>query len=472
MKRFLITFCLAVVALVAMAQGPQQDPRLREMLQQNDSLLLQRKIKELTNSTKEEDVQLMVNYYNAKRNPEMAEAVTKILKQRFPDGNAAFLELGEKIYNERDPAQNEKNYQELLARFGNQPAFKNRLDGSKYFVAVTFLGKNKPEKVMEYMNMIRDTAYKTNAFSYAAREAIEAKDYILGEKLIRKTFADLKGDTSKSGMDEFSRIFSELMYANGKYEEGFPYAKSIYDKQSKITSVSFARLKTTYIEYLIQLKKYREAYPLMEEQIRMGAGSPLIKNKFKDAYVAMHGSEQGFSELKTGIDNALKQKTREEVAKKMIHSTAYNFELKDLKGKSVKLNDFHGKVVILDFWATWCGPCKASFPMMQEAVNRFRNDKDVVFLFIHTMENSGDATKAAGDYIRDKKYTFNVLMDLKDPVAKVNKAAEGYKVRGIPAKFIIDGTGNIRFSTLGNTAVGSDAFLEEMDAMIEIAKKS
>jgi thiol-disulfide isomerase/thioredoxin len=155
----------------------------------------------------------------------------------------------------------------------------------------------------------------------------------------------------------------------------------------------------------------------------------------------------------------------------MIDTAAYNFELKDLNGKAVRLSDFKGKVVILDFWAIWCGPCKASFPMMQQAVDRYKTDKDVVFLFIHTREKGADATKAAADYIKDKKFTFNVLMDLKDPATLINPAATGYKVNGIPALFVIDGAGNIRFRTTGVVVAGRDVFMEEMDAMIGIAKK-
>ncbi len=471
--KYISFFVFVFFAIIsdAVAQRPPANPRLTAMLGQKDESLLQDTIKMLNNSSSEDDLQLLINYYNATKNPEKSTSVAELLKQKFPNGKTAFNELGERIYNERDPEQNEKNYRELIARFGSQPAFVNRLDGSRYFVAVTFLGKNKPGKVMEYLNMIRDTVYKTSAFSYAARESIGTKDYKLGETLIRKTFADLKGDTTHKGYDEFCRIFSELLYQNGKYEEGYPYAKTVYDKQSKTTSVSFPQLKNTYLNYLVALNKYRDAYPLMEEQLRSGAASQLVKDKFKTAYVTIHNTDNGYSALIASISEEMKEKTSAAVAKKMINEPAYNFELKDLKGKTVKLDDFKGKVVILDFWATWCGPCKASFPMMQEAVNKYKNDKNVVFLFIHTMETAPDATKAAGDYIRDKKYTFNVLMDLKDPVTKNNLAATGYKVRGIPAKFVIDGSGNIRFSTIGHTAAGTDAFLEEMNAMIELARK-
>jgi len=473
MKKILIALLLTLPVINAFAQRGPANPRLTELINEKDSVLLSQKLSALYSSKEESDLSLLSSYYASRRNREKADEISKLIRQKHPNGLAAYNDMTEAIYNETDPYENEKKYKALMRRWPTKPAAARGLgtDASRYYVAVSFLGKNKPEKVLEYLNLIQDTTYKTNAFSYAAREAVDEKDYVIGERLIKKTFADVarRGGAKPQGYDEYLRIYSLLLYHNGKYEEGFKYAQELYNfpTQSELSKKTYNNI---YMNYLIAMNRLKEAYPFMEEQLKDGAGTPAMRAKFKAAYLASKGNEAGFNELQTQIDAGIKQKINIELAKKMRSEPAFNFTMKDLSGKTVRLSDYKGKVVILDFWATWCGPCKASFPMMQRAVNKFKDDKDVVFLFIHTLETSPDAPKLAAEYIKGKQYTFNVLMDMKDPKTNLNPGAVGYKVQGIPSKFVIDKAGIIRFSSLGGGSAGEEAFLEEMSAMIEMAR--
>lgn len=472
-KFIAIALLVAGQLTIANAQRRSQDPKLVALLNQKDEGLRGKQLDSLTKTDKEEDLNLLVGYYSAKQDAVNRDKIAGLVLQRYPNGLTAFNNIFNKIYDENDPYVKEKLYKEMVSRWPSNPAGVRGLgiDASRYYVAAGFLGKNKPGKVVEYLDMIQDTAYKTNAFSYAARESIEAGDHALGERLIKKTFADVarRGGAKPQGYDEYLRIYSLLLYHNGKYNEGFKFAEELYNYPTD-SELSKKNYRNIYMNYLIAMNRLKEAYPFIEEQLKDGAGTPAMRAKFKAAYVASKGNEAGFQELQTQIDAGIKQKIKIELAKKMRAEPAFNFTMKDLSGKNVRLSDYKGKVVILDFWATWCGPCKASFPMMQQAVNKFKDDKDVVFLFIHTLENSPDAPKLAAEYIRGKQYTFNVLMDMKDPKTNVNPGAAGYKVQGIPSKFVIDKTGIIRFSSLGGGSAGEEAFLEEMSAMIEMAR--
>ncbi|HZW69890.1 MAG TPA: TlpA disulfide reductase family protein, partial [Hanamia sp.] len=104
------------------------------------------------------------------------------------------------------------------------------------------------------------------------------------------------------------------------------------------------------------------------------------------------------------------------------------------------------------------------------AQNKYKNDPNVKFLFIHTWERDNNATAEAKKYVQDHHYNFEVLMDLKDPETKENKVVSSYGVTGIPAKFIIDPQGNIRYHLTGFDGSNEEA-VNEISMMIENAKK-
>ena len=117
---------------------------------------------------------------------------------------------------------------------------------------------------------------------------------------------------------------------------------------------------------------------------------------------------------------------------------APEFQLPNLKQESVKLSEYKGKVVYLDFWASWCGPCKKTFPWLNELQKKYGKDGfEVVGVNV-------DAKKADADkFLVSTPAEFTVLFD---PAGATPTA---YEVQGMPSSFIIDRAGKVHLAHRG-----------------------
>jgi peroxiredoxin len=128
--------------------------------------------------------------------------------------------------------------------------------------------------------------------------------------------------------------------------------------------------------------------------------------------------------------------------------------LKTLDGKDVTLADLKGKVVLVDTWATWCPPCKASLPHIQAvATDKALAEKGLVVWAV----NDKETKEVVDKFMKDNKYTFAVPMDTKGDMLKA------YNVSGIPTTFIIGRDGTVKDAFVG---YGGDASAKEIDAAV------
>ncbi len=117
---------------------------------------------------------------------------------------------------------------------------------------------------------------------------------------------------------------------------------------------------------------------------------------------------------------------------------AQDFTLKDLDGNDVKLSSLKGKAVVINFWATWCYPCKEEIPDLQKSYDE-NKDKGLIILGVNIKENGTKVSKFAKDY----KMTYPILLDIDGTIS------DAYHVFGIPMSFFIDREGIIKDSFIG-----------------------
>lgn len=120
------------------------------------------------------------------------------------------------------------------------------------------------------------------------------------------------------------------------------------------------------------------------------------------------------------------------------NSAAPDFVLKSRNGHNVRLSELRGQVVMINFWATWCGPCRQEMPLLETLYQRYKK-LGFTLLGVNVEENS----RPAANFLKDVPVSFPVLFDSRNDVSKL------YKVSGMPSTVIVDRDGKVRFAHTG-----------------------
>lgn len=128
---------------------------------------------------------------------------------------------------------------------------------------------------------------------------------------------------------------------------------------------------------------------------------------------------------------------------------APDFTLLDLDGETHHLADYRGKVVIVNFWATWCPPCRAEMPSMQRAWEKLRN-QGVVMLGIDV----GEDEETVFQFLADYPVEFPLLLD------RDSRVVDAWGVRGLPTTFVVDPEGRLVYRAVGGREWDSPDLLE------------
>ncbi len=365
-------------------------------------------------------------------------------------------------------------YSSIVENFSDiEPEMRTQLTHS---LITTYRGLLDYDNFEKHISKVNDPSFLAREYNEIAwKMATKDKDIDLAKKYSEKSLLNVdkmmevkKPETTRiiflrnkaNYLDTYAYILNKLGDTQGAVDNEV--------KSAELFNWENLGANENVVQYLVNNKQFEDALSKSENFIKDKYGSAKMDSLYKVAYIALNGDDTGLHQALENLKNAGNLSYIEELKKKMISMPAPDFSLKDDEGNTVRLSDFKGSVVILDFWASWCGPCIASFPAMLKAMNELKGE-DVVFLFINTQEYDNSDEKrleAISKTLDDKFADFRVLIDEKNNDQFL--VGNLYNVKAIPVKFFIDKQGTLRYSSTGFES--EEKLVKELKALVNVLK--
>ncbi len=486
MKRKILTAAFALALTAAFAQQPAKNKYQHYLpiiekgtIEQKDSLA-NVLMSELKTYKSEEDYRTTINILRSLGKEDLQTSVEELAKKKYPKGSLtrdAFIT--NVFYTASTPLAKEKAYNELIKKwpvknFSEEPLTYDYVLAN---LAQSFANDGNAPKAIHYLGEMKERFWRGNGYIPVGQILLSAGDTATAAPLLKTAMDDSyyyltlpenekdnKARFAGMGYASSMSAYVNILVAQKKYAEALNYIENAL----KVAPEQADRLAMVYYKSLMGTGRKLEAYNILTKLYAKGQFA--VENDLKKLYTELNGSDQGYERFNASLQTELTQNIRNHIKEMAVFKPAPDFELLNMKGEKVSLSSLKGKVVVLDFWATWCQPCVRSFPGMKAAQESYANDKDVQFLFMNTWERDKNYKENVVSFITKNNYPFEVLYDdQKDPQTGEVMAAK-FGVKGIPAKFIIDKEGNIRYFLTGSTP-NVDYIKLEMKELIEAAKK-
>jgi peroxiredoxin len=430
---------------------------------------------EMKEELTEDDLVTLTDWYGKINNEDKSDQFKKILSEKFPQSEYLQIERYRELRSEQDLAKKKQ----LAVKFAKDFPESEYIENAYDLVANLYRDKKLYREVRDFLKTNFNLPSVYRFYSVSNRMFEENADLNITLEIARmgvkrgeqevKNPASEKPEylTEKEWKEDRDYYLGLTLFSLGKALDLFgkkAEALQNLERAVKLTQNNEGSINELYVSVLYENGEKQKARTVIEDFIKKGDGTEGMTGVLKNVYVSGKGSEEGFEEYLSKLESVSLGNLKDKLSKEIINEPALDFSLEDLDGKEVSLSSLKGKTVIVDFWATWCGPCINSFPGMQKAVDKYSQNENVKFLFISSWEREEDRKSTVEKFLQKYNYTFHILMDYDD------KVISEYNVTGIPTKFVIDKKGNIRFKSIGFYG-NVDQLADEVSVMIDLAEQ-
>ncbi len=431
------------------------------------------------------------NLYKQMNEPRKADSIMKKGIQMFPEGPLYQLSFKESFITKKKIKEKIADYEKIKQKAASSPPAENWSDLLSFMairIAIQFEEEGNYEGFVQYASQVDNFQQLASMYNSAASKLakndkqLKLADSIskISLQLIQKEI-DFPGTlkptylTDTSWKDIMRRSYA--MYADtyalilakqGKYKEAASYQQKVVYYLKGMDAEKNAH----YVEYLLKLGNYKEAQKQLEKFFVLNKITPGMESDLKAVYIRSNPSKKDYKNYRSQLEKKVVAHIKLQLQEHILDIPALNFTLPDLKGNKISLKAFRGKVVVLEFWASWSNPSRASLPGMQNIIKNFKSDSSVVFLLINTLESSNPQIreKQLKDFMKQNNYSFHLLLDQpRSGQSSQYQVVRAYDVISIPTLFIIDPGGIIRFKKSSFSNYPPSEVIE-VSSMIDLAK--